>query len=100
MKHFADVNKSLVPIVCFGVLLPMVAGFIFIFILNKCVKPIVYVTIVMVILCLFAISIYALFKGGVITTELITQAVTAAGSTTAVSVPAELSASSTYKDQL
>ena len=87
MQSVSDVNKTLVGIMGFGLAFPLVAGFIFIIILNKCVKPIVYSSIILVVTAFLTLALYLLFKGGVITSALINSAVSATGSTTAVTVP-------------
>lgn len=87
MQSVSDVNKTLAAIMGFGLAFPLVAGFLFVFILNKCVKPIVYSSIILVVTAFLTLALYLLFKGGVITSALINSAVSATGSTTTITVP-------------
>ena len=87
MQSVSDVNKTLAGIMGFGLLFPLVAGFVFVLVLNKCVKPIVYTSIILVVTAFLTLALYLLFKGGVITSTLINTAVSATGSTSLVTVP-------------
>jgi choline transporter-like protein 2/4/5 len=70
-SYMADIKACFMPILIGGFALAFVFGFVWVFVLKWCICCIVWMSIFLALLLLTLTSIFALIKGGVITSDMV-----------------------------